>query len=340
MADWFLETGLHLLVVALIPAIGLLLVRSGLWGDRSKGRPRCPKCWYDMRGHVPGASATSGTTHVPEGVVTPLLICSQCGHDARTLRELYKNRRRSQPLALGIIALSIGLPLLWSAINWVPRDAVVRAIRRASGTVEFHGRGSSDINIYTGALLPPLHPCVSRAKLASPPATSDRWRALTRLPYLMYLDLRGSSITDADLADLKPVLRHLRSLDLSQTHITDQGLAQLSGPTDLIELDLSETAVTGQGFQHLENLTHLTWLRMSGTPVTDDDLVHLQGLTGLIGLALANTSVTDAGLIHLEAIPYVEPQNTTGTAITPEGIRKLMTSRRRQEARRRRSPDR
>ena len=38
MLDWFLETGLYLLGVALIPLIGLLLVCWGLWGDRSQGR--------------------------------------------------------------------------------------------------------------------------------------------------------------------------------------------------------------------------------------------------------------------------------------------------------------
>ena len=40
MADWSLHTGLHLLGIALIPAVGLLLVCWGLWGDRSKGAVR------------------------------------------------------------------------------------------------------------------------------------------------------------------------------------------------------------------------------------------------------------------------------------------------------------
>ena len=53
MADWFLETGLFLLGIALIPADGLLFICWGLWGDRSNGRSRCPKCWYDMRGSPP-----------------------------------------------------------------------------------------------------------------------------------------------------------------------------------------------------------------------------------------------------------------------------------------------
>ena len=60
MADWFLETGLYLLGVAVIPGVGLLLACWGLWGDRSKGRPCCPKCRYDMRGTVTAMVCAKG----------------------------------------------------------------------------------------------------------------------------------------------------------------------------------------------------------------------------------------------------------------------------------------
>ena len=85
MSDWFLETGLYLLGVALVPAVGLLLVCWGLWGDRSKGRSRCPKCWYDMRGSL------------------PWLECPECGHDAQQERRLYKNRRRWRRVVVGVV---------------------------------------------------------------------------------------------------------------------------------------------------------------------------------------------------------------------------------------------
>ena len=94
MSDWFLETGLYLLGVAMIPLVGIALVCWGLWGDRSKGRARCPKCWYDMRGSLPG------------------LECPECGHDAKHERSLYENRRRSWAAALGTCALIVGLPAL------------------------------------------------------------------------------------------------------------------------------------------------------------------------------------------------------------------------------------
>ena len=85
MASWLLETGLYLLGVAVIPGVGVLLVCFGLWGDRSKGRPRCPKCWYDMRGTVLS------------------LECPECGHDAGSERRLYRTQRRWRPIAVGIV---------------------------------------------------------------------------------------------------------------------------------------------------------------------------------------------------------------------------------------------
>jgi Zn finger protein HypA/HybF involved in hydrogenase expression len=81
---WFHTTGVYMLGVALIPAAGLLFVCWGIWGDRSKGRVRCPKCWYDMRGTV------------------PRLECPECGHDALQLRQLHRTRRGRRRIILGV----------------------------------------------------------------------------------------------------------------------------------------------------------------------------------------------------------------------------------------------
>ena len=98
MADWFLETGAYLIGVAVVPLVGLMLVCWGLWGDRSKGRPRCPKCWYDMRGTL------------------PKLVCPECGYDARQQRRLYRNRRGWRRITLGLIVLvGIGSPWLYQS---------------------------------------------------------------------------------------------------------------------------------------------------------------------------------------------------------------------------------
>ena len=38
MANWFPEIRLHLLGIAMIPLVGVVLIRWGLWGERSRGR--------------------------------------------------------------------------------------------------------------------------------------------------------------------------------------------------------------------------------------------------------------------------------------------------------------
>ena len=59
-----------------------------LWswrGDRSRGRKRCPRCWYDMSGGG--------------------LMCPECGHDAGVLRHLYRPRRRRKTAVLGLVII-------------------------------------------------------------------------------------------------------------------------------------------------------------------------------------------------------------------------------------------
>ena len=98
MDAWPAQLGLHVLAVALTPLVGLLLVFWGLCGDRSNGRPRCPECWYDMRGSL------------------PKLECPEYGHDARQERRRYMNRRCGKRIALGIVLMLLSLTV---AIVWV-----------------------------------------------------------------------------------------------------------------------------------------------------------------------------------------------------------------------------
>ncbi len=59
-------------------ALGLLSLWLLYWSllkDRSKGRRRCPKCWYNMSG-------------------TDSMTCSECGRTAKREKKLYKTRRR------------------------------------------------------------------------------------------------------------------------------------------------------------------------------------------------------------------------------------------------------
>lgn len=83
-----------------LSAAGLALAGWALLADRSRGRKRCPRCWYDL-GHILAAPG----------------VCSECGRRVRRLRALYRTRRRWRRATAGVLLLLIGAAGL--AIPWV-----------------------------------------------------------------------------------------------------------------------------------------------------------------------------------------------------------------------------
>lgn len=80
------------LAAALLGSLSLFILYRALFRDRSRGRRRCPKCWYDMSG-------ASG------------LVCPECGRDAKREKRLYRTRRRMRWVVVGVflVLTSIGL---------------------------------------------------------------------------------------------------------------------------------------------------------------------------------------------------------------------------------------
>lgn len=70
--------------------ISIFALALAIWshrGDRSRGRRRCPRCWYDMTGSA--------------------LTCPECGHDARAIKNLYRPRRRKKGYFAAIVLLLV-----------------------------------------------------------------------------------------------------------------------------------------------------------------------------------------------------------------------------------------
>ena len=70
-------------------ALGAALLLWALFRDRSRGRRRCPRCWYDMAG-VPG------------------LRCPECGAEQRSERRLFRTRRRWKSAAAAVLLALLG----------------------------------------------------------------------------------------------------------------------------------------------------------------------------------------------------------------------------------------
>lgn len=86
---------------ALVGVFSLRGIYRALFADRSRGVPRCPKCWYNLTG---AASLT----------------CPECGRTARSTRALHRTRRRRGRALLYVILLLVAAatPLVERVRHW------------------------------------------------------------------------------------------------------------------------------------------------------------------------------------------------------------------------------
>jgi Leucine-rich repeat (LRR) protein len=138
-------------------------------------------------------------------------------------------------------------------------------------------------------------------------------------------------------------ITEITSLTLSETPITDAGLAHLKGAVNLQTLNLYKTQVKGPGLENLKGLTKLTSLYVSNTQITDDTLGALikanklhalsratkfgdgrpTGLADIHYLNLLETPITDAGLKHLTGLTNLQSLNLQKAKVKGPGLAHL-----------------
>jgi Leucine-rich repeat (LRR) protein/beta-lactamase regulating signal transducer with metallopeptidase domain len=175
---------------------------------------------------------------------------------------------------------------------------------------------------------------------------------LQGLTGLRVLNVYGTRITDAGLRHLKGLtglerlnlphqitdagLEHLNLKGLVRLQsawlggkggkITDAGVEQFKGLTEMLYLVLNDTEITDAGLEHLRGLTRLQSLWLDSTPITGAGLTHLKGLTNLSDLRLGDTRLTDVGLEHLKGLTALQRLNLAGTQVTDAGVQQLKKS--------------
>ena len=259
MANWFLQTGVYLISFSLILLAGLALAWWGFWGNRSKGRARCPKCWYDMRGSLPS------------------VICPECGHDGKNERRLYKNRRRWWAIVVAVIVILILILPSGYFLNvmygWYREQRAMAAIQ----AVDFSYANTCPTWIHD--LLPSkytrFYDRVIGLPLIGTKVTDQDLVHLKQMSQLERLDLAITSVNDDGLVYLKD-LSQLKALDLRRTGVTDAGLEHLGALRNLEELYLSGTEVTDTGLGQLRSLTRLQQLELGDTAVTPEGIGRLK----------------------------------------------------------------
>lgn len=117
-------------------------------------------------------------------------------------------------------------------------------------------------------------------------------------------------LTDADLAGIGE-LKGLRQLNLRNTQVTNQGLAELKLCSDLQNLDLSSLEISDTVIGDLPD--GLVELNVSNTTIGDLALGGLSNFTELKSVAALNTKVTEGGIARLnQEIPECKVESNTG----------------------------
>ena len=134
------------------------------------------------------------------------------------------------------------------------------------------------------------------------------------------VNLRGSWVTDTDLRKLSEYPA-LTTLDLSLTHITDEGMAELRNLHNVTDLNLYYSEyVTDQGLAAIKDWKKLKHLNLHGTKSSDTALEHIAGIASLESLDVGSTLMTDVGLERLATLTNLKELTMGGNELGDAGL--------------------
>jgi hypothetical protein len=161
-------------LIAMVLSIPLLW--WSLFGDRQRGRRRCPRCWHDLTG-------------------TPGMTCGECGFSAASERMLHRSRRRLglTALSISIMAASLGV-VFWEVdrdwwLELVPSRVLIASMPWTSDSSnalvrELYSRQARG-DLSPSQLQALLDRCFAGDSAALP--VSPAWRRKYSQPILKYL---------------------------------------------------------------------------------------------------------------------------------------------------------
>jgi internalin A len=137
------------------------------------------------------------------------------------------------------------------------------------------------------------------------------------------VNLRGTWVEDTDLRRLTE-LPDLTYLDLSLTHITDQGMQEIKNLSNITELSLYFAEyVTDEGLAAVKDWKKLRRLNLHGTKIGDTALEHISGIASLESLNVGATLMTDVGLERLTMLSKLRELTMGGNELGDAGLQAL-----------------
>jgi internalin A len=135
--------------------------------------------------------------------------------------------------------------------------------------------------------------------------------------------LRGTWVGDSDLQRLNQY-PDLSILDLSLTHITDEGMQEIKTLNGITDFSLYFAQyVTDEGVAAIKGWKKLKRLNLQGTKAGDSALEHIAGITTLESLNVGSTLMTDVGLERLTSLPNLKELAMGGNELGDAGLQAL-----------------
>lgn len=231
---------------------------------------------------------------------------------------------------LAIVAL---LPAAWAAIDagWIEKTGgtVTRDTAGNVVAVDLRSSWATDSDMPRLAQMKDLQ----RLDLSLTRISDRGLRVLKTAPAIEELNLYFAELISDEGAAVVKNWKHLRSLNLRGTKITDATLDFLAGVPTLESLDIGWAQITDTGLEHLSALTNLRRLSMGGNKLTDTSLQFLRQMPQIEYLDVGGTQRTDSGLWSLlltdtgvqaiAAVTGLHELRLAGTAVTSHGIELL-----------------
>jgi hypothetical protein len=228
--------------------------------------------------------------------VTLVLICSiVVGALMGFGTELVVRVLRKPTRHRGLRVMRIGLAVLLVTGLSLPR--IINSYKKRQTVVEIKSlNGAARSKYGFGQALRLEFGSLDNVQFLGPQLSDDKLKVLKRVPHLRILTLTNTQVTDEGLAELKEFA------DLNCLYIANIDLTKLVGPAAAHRNSLPR--ITGKGLASLKDLPNLQVVQLIGTSTTDQDLRHLSALTKLVFVDLKDTKVTNAGVAELsKALP-------------------------------------
>ena len=131
--------------------------------------------------------------------------------------------------------------------------------------------------------------------------------------------ISNSKVSDAGLAHFKDC-KNLTNLDLAATKVSDAGLVHFKDCKNLTTLVLRHAPLSDTGLVHFADCKNLTILDLNDTKVSDAGLAHFKNCKNLTDLRLAGTEVSDAGLAHFKDCKNLTYLDLGSTQVSDAGL--------------------